>query len=247
MLTEEASDANGARAVTALLCGLVFCPASAAADGAGDSILAGNAVPTSASPSSGHLYRVFVTNESSGDMTVIDGASGHVIAAWPLGKRPRGVAASPDGHHLYAALSGSPLAGPGTDDRGLPPADKTADGIGIVDTASGRLETVLRGVSDPEQVTVSPDGSRLYVASEDTGSAVILDSRTGQRLAELDVGGQPERVAVSPDGRFAYVTSEEANTVGVVDTQSFPESSHGLPSGRDLAKCHSHRMEASLT
>jgi YVTN family beta-propeller protein len=216
----EDSDVNGFRANTALLLGLIFGLTGFAADGAGEPIPAGAAVPTTASAPLGHPYRVFVTNESSGDMTVIDGATGHVIATWPLGKRPRGVAASPDGHHLYVALSGSPLAGPGTDERSLPPADKTADGIGIVDTASGRLETVLRGVSDPEQVAVSPDGSRLYVASEDTGRAVILHSRTGARLAELDVGGQPEGVAVSPDGRFAYVTSEEAGTVGVVNTQS---------------------------
>ena len=35
-------------------------------------------------------YRVYVTNETSGDLTVIDGARGEVVATIPLGKRPRG-------------------------------------------------------------------------------------------------------------------------------------------------------------
>ena len=57
--------------------------------------------------------RVYVTNEASGDLTVIDASTGSVVATAPLGKRPRGIKASPDGKTLYVALSGSPNAGPG--------------------------------------------------------------------------------------------------------------------------------------
>src|SRR5512142_1296892 len=75
--------------------------------------------------------RVFVTNEASGDLSVIDAAQNEVIATVPLGKRPRGVKASPDGRFLYVALSGSPAAGPGVDESTLPPPDRAADGIGV--------------------------------------------------------------------------------------------------------------------
>src|SRR5271165_1240529 len=75
-------------------------------------------------------YRIYVTNEGSGDLTVIDGGTHRVTATWPLGKRPRGVIGAPDKLRLYVALSGSPLAGPGVDEKSLPPADKAADGIG---------------------------------------------------------------------------------------------------------------------
>src|SRR5262245_47409565 len=51
---------------------------------------------------------LFVTNETSGDLSVIDLATGTVTATIPLGKRPRGIAASPDKGRLYVALSGSP-------------------------------------------------------------------------------------------------------------------------------------------
>lgn len=165
-------------------------------------------------------YRVYVTNEMSGDLSVIDGSNHSIVATVPLGKRPRGVRASADGRTLYIALSGSPLAPPGTDESKLPPADKAADGIGIVDTAMLRLRRVLRGFSDPEQLAVSVDGRRIYVASEDTGMAVIADGRSGTVRARLAVGGEPEGVAISPGGRFAYVTSEEDNRVAVIDTST---------------------------
>ena len=165
-------------------------------------------------------FRVLVTNERSGTLSVIDGVSSKVLATVPLGKRPRGLKASPDGKLLYVALSGSPIAGPGVDERTLPPADKGADGIGVVDLASLKLLRVLRGVSDPEQLAVSADGKRLFVASEDTGRGIVLDAATGKVLASVAVGGEPEGVTLSPDGKFVYMSSEEDHQIAVIDTSS---------------------------
>ena len=41
-------------------------------------------------PAESGAYRIYVTNETSGDMSVIDSATMNVIATVPLGKRPRG-------------------------------------------------------------------------------------------------------------------------------------------------------------
>ena len=168
---------------------------------------------------SGPEGRVLVTNERSGELSVIDSKSRNVVATVELGKRPRGMDLSPDGRKLYVALSGSPIAGPHVDEGTLPPPDKSADGIGVVDLATMRLLRTIRGVSDPEQVSVSRDGRRLYVASEDTGTAVVLDESDGRLLATLPVGHEPEGIATSPDGRWVYVTSEADDRVAVIDTR----------------------------
>ena len=162
-------------------------------------------------------FRVFATNETGGTLTTIDGLSGKVLAVTPLGKRPRGLAASPDGRWLYIALSGSPIAPPGVNEADLPPPDKSADGVGVFDVAAGRLQRVLKGVSDPEQVAASPDGSRVYVASEDAASLVILDPRSGAVVGKVLVGQEPEGVAVSPDGGLVLVTLEDEGVVAIVD------------------------------
>lgn len=77
--------------------------------------------------------RIYTTNEVSGDMTIIDADTLNVVATVPLGKRPRGIHASPDGKAIYVALSGSPIGGPNVDESTLPPADHSADGIGVFD------------------------------------------------------------------------------------------------------------------
>ena len=163
-------------------------------------------------------YHVYVTNETSGDLTVIAGGTHEVVATVPLGKRPRGIKASPDGRRLFVALSGSPPAPPGVDESTLPPPDRSADGIGVVDVASREVVAVLQAGTDPEQVAVSADGTRLYVANEDTSTASVLDVETGEILATVEVGGEPEGVRASPDGRFVYVTSAADNQVSVIDT-----------------------------
>src|SRR5271155_4814302 len=66
----------------------------------------------SASSQAGGGYQVFVSNEKSGKLTVIDGADFKVTATITAGKRPRGIHASPDGKTLYVALSGTPISEP---------------------------------------------------------------------------------------------------------------------------------------
>ena len=83
----------------------------------------------------------------------------------PLGKRPRGIHASRDGKTIYVALSGSPIAGPGVDESKLPPPDKSADGIGVFDIASGKLIKTIAAGSDPEEFDLSKDGTVLYTSN----------------------------------------------------------------------------------
>src|SRR5882757_4861385 len=124
--------------------------------------------------------RIYVTNETSGDLTIINGDTQAVMATAPLGKRPRGIQPSPDGKTLYVALSGSPPAGPGVDPKTLPPADRTADGIGEVDADTYKLKRIIHAGADPEQLAVSADGTRLYVANEDTETLSVVDVASGR-------------------------------------------------------------------
>lgn len=176
-------------------------------------------------------YTVYVSNEGSGDVSVIDPVSRSQIAKFAVGKRPRGMALSPDGSLLYVAVSGSPIAGPGVEESALPPPDKSADGIAVVDLRSRRLLRVMPGVSDPEQIAVSPDGNRLYVASEDTGRLLVMNAANGRVLANLEVGVEPEGVAVSKLGDFVLATSEADNQLTIVAARGQPRVIAKVPVG----------------
>ena len=167
--------------------------------------------------------RAYVSNEDDGSVTVIDSDRNAAIATIAAGKRPRGLALSPDGRLLYVAVSGVPKCPPPLTDEqcaGLP-REPAADGIAVIDTAALARTRMLGGVSDPERVAVSRDGRRLYVSEEDAARLAVLDAAGGRVLAKVPVGREPEGVRVSPDGRWVLVTSEEDNTVTIVDARSY--------------------------
>ena len=163
----------------------------------------------------GSSYLLYVTNERAGEISIIDPASRREIDRIAVGKRPRGLVASPDHKLLYVAVSGSPIGGPGIDESSLPPPDQAADGIAVIDLATNKIVETLRGVSDPEQLAISPDGRRIYVSSENSGKLLVLDP-AGNVISALAVGGEPEGVAVSPDGAVVLATSEEDGSVAVI-------------------------------
>src|SRR5438874_1398143 len=164
----------------------------------------------------GLSYRVYITNEASGDLTVIDPVKMEALATFPLGKRCRGIHASADGKLIFVALSGSPFAPPGVDESKLPPPDRSADGIGVFDVAQSKMLRKIDSGSDPEQFALSKDGKLLYVTNEDAGGLSIVDHASGEVLKTLTVGREPEGVTLSPDGKLIFVTSEDEGTVTVV-------------------------------
>jgi len=186
-------------------------------------------------------YQIFVSNEKSGDVTVINGGDNQVLATIPVGKRPRGIHAGPDGKTVYVALSGTPIAAPPQlDAKGNPifqkgkddddddnvKADKSADAIGVVDVAQKKLTGKISAGSDPEEFSLSKDGTKLYVSNEDVKTASVINIATGKVEHIIAVGQEPEGVATSPDGKRFYVTCEAGGEIYVVDTSSYATIGH---------------------
>jgi YVTN family beta-propeller protein len=167
--------------------------------------------------------RAYVSNEDDGTVTVIDADRSAAIATIAVGKRPRGLALSPDGRLLYVAVSGVPKCPPPLTDAQCAQLkrDPSADGIAVVDTAARARTRLLTGVTDPERVAVSRDGRRLFVSEEDAARLAVVDAARGRVLATVAVGREPEGVRLSPNGLWVLVTSEEDNTVTIVDARSY--------------------------
>jgi YVTN family beta-propeller protein len=190
-------------------------------------------------------YQVFVTNEKSGDVTVIDGNSLKVTATIPVGKRPRGIHVSPDGKTVYVALSGTPIEGPPQiDAHGNPVfdkkkgddddenADKSADGIGVVNVGALKLTGKLNAGSDPEEFALSKDGRQIYISNEDTKTASVINIGSGKLQHIIPVGQEPEGVTTTPDGKRFYVTCEAGGDIYVIDANSYTAIAHFKVNGR---------------
>jgi len=170
--------------------------------------------------SRGGSERVYVSDEDGGAIVVLDAAHDEVVARIPVGKRPRGLKISPDGKRLFVALSGSPKSPPGADPASIPPADRSADGIGVVDLDSRKLLRVIPGGQDPETFDVSRDGRRLWVSNEETAEASLVDVDAARVVLRAKVGQEPEGVTIHPDGNVVYVTNEEDDTLSVLDAET---------------------------
>src|ERR1700680_4071124 len=87
---------------------------------------------------------VYATIEKDNTIAVVSTRTDSVVATIPVGRRPRGMALSPDGRTVYVALGEN-------------------NAIGVVDVAGRTMVKAIPAGTDPELVEVSPDGKVLYV------------------------------------------------------------------------------------
>jgi PQQ-dependent catabolism-associated beta-propeller protein len=144
---------------------------------------------------------VYVSNEESNVVHVVDGASLRETGRIAVGRRPRGLGLSPDGKLLYVAVS--------DDNR-----------IAIVELSTGTVTGHLPSGPDPETFAVAPDGKRLFIANEEDNLLSFVDVAERRVASEVEVGGEPEGTAISPDGRLVVQASESGAMAHVVDTVS---------------------------
>jgi len=152
---------------------------------------------------------VVVSNEASNDISFIDAASDSVLRSLPVGKRPRGMKVSVDGSKLYVALSGSARGGPNVDESQLPPPDRNADGIGVLDLTSLGLET--QGGTVTQVAALQSKGAQSKGAPPKEASAL---------QAKLESGNDPETIDATPDGRILAVANEDSAQVRLMQADN---------------------------
>ena len=161
------------------------------------------------SPDGSTLY---VLNESTDDISVIDTGTLAETATIAVGDEPRFVLFSADGTRAYVST------------RGL------SDSLYVIDTATDSVtDTVVLG-NDPGHMAFSTDGATLYVANQAGNSLSVVDVTEpgppgiiGGVLATVtEVGGGLDgafTVVAHPDATRVYVsTAFPNNKVGVIDT-----------------------------
>jgi len=146
--------------------------------------------------------KVYVSSDGASTVSVIDAAMDKVVAAIEVGVNPHGLAMSRDGRKLLVSAFGS--------NRSL-----------IIDTASDKVVGEI-AVPQVHNGTMSPDGTRAWVASQKQGEAaiVILDLGSMARVGLVPLEKTPRALDVSPDGKRLYFTLAGVNAIQVLDTST---------------------------
>jgi YVTN family beta-propeller protein len=142
---------------------------------------------------------VYITNQNSSTVSVIDIATNTVVDTVTVGPLPYGVAVNPAGTRAYVGNAGS-------------------NTVSVIDTASNTVVATVTVGTTPYGIAVNPAGTRAYVANNGNANVSVIDTANNTVVATVTAGINPYGVAVNPAGTRAYVGNAGSNTVSVIDT-----------------------------
>lgn len=151
-----------------------------------------------AAPSTGRAY---VANYGGGTISVIDIEAGREIDRWPLPgiRRPHGIQVGPNDERVYVTA-------------------ETQRAVVEVDAASGSaLRKFETGKETTHMLALTPSADRLVATSIGSGTASVIDLRTGRVTSHVETGEGAEGVACRSGD--VWVTNRADDTVSVLDIE----------------------------
>ena len=144
--------------------------------------------------------QVYVANNSSGTVSVINGATNMVAAPVPVGTDPRAVAVNAVTGYVYVANFGS-------------------NNVSVIDGATNTVTTTIPVGTQPQAVAVNAVTGKVYVANSGSNSVSVIDGATNTvtTTVPVPVGSYPDAVAVNAVTGKVYVANEFGNNVSVID------------------------------
>ena len=93
----------------------------------------------------------------------------------------------------------------------------TADSLGVIDTASGKLIAAIPVGRGPWGVAVSPDGKSVFTANQTDHTISVVNVAARKATATIKCGYDPTGLAISPDGKRLYSANYVSSDVSVID------------------------------
>lgn len=170
---------------------------------------------------------VYVADEGSDTVSVLDASSFSRVAAIPVGRQPHNVQVSPDGKLVWVTNNGESRKA-GSEEHVAMSKDEHAGmtergEVWAIDTATRTVVAKVAVGKHPAHVVLTPDGRVAYVVNGGENTVSVVDTRARQVVSTIPVGSYPHGIRVSPDGKEAYVANLKGGSVSVIDTQARKE------------------------
>lgn len=157
----------------------------------------------SVTPDGKHLY---VAENLSNKVAVIDLASKQVVAKIEVGEYPYDCLVAPDGKRVYVSNWG-------------------ARNVGVIDTATNKVIGAIATGDHPNDLEITRNGKTLYVANANSNTVSVIDTIQMKEIEAIStalhpkspIGSTPNALALSPNERTLYVANADNNNVAVID------------------------------
>jgi YVTN family beta-propeller protein len=146
--------------------------------------------------------RVDQTNSAGDEVHVIDPATNKVVQTITGIEVPHGVTFAPDGKRAYITCE----------------AEQT---VWATDTKTGKLIAKVPLSGHPNNLSISKDGQRLFVAiAVAPGVVDVIDTAALKNIKSIPVKGAVHNTYVTPDGKYALAGSVAGKILTVIDEQT---------------------------
>ena len=150
-------------------------------------------------PLAANTVRIIQTNSAGDDVSIIDPATNKVVGVIKGIEVNHGAAAAPDGSHYYISNEG----------------ESTLD---IIDTKTLKVTKSIPLTGHPNNISISKDGRRVYVAIVQAPGAVdIIDTVSQERVKSIPCKGGVHNTYVTPDGKYVIAGSIPSKVITVID------------------------------
>jgi YVTN family beta-propeller protein len=108
--------------------------------------------------------------------------------------------------------------------------------LGIVDVGAGKVLATIP-VTAPDGMAITPDGAKVYVSSNDSGSVAVIDTAARRLSTTIAVGAQPSGMVATSDGKYVIVAVQGDGEAVIIDTATDSVLAHAA-----VGKPHSAAM-----
>jgi YVTN family beta-propeller protein len=146
---------------------------------------------------------LYVTNHTSGEITIVNSNTNKVVKVFPVGETPHAIYTSPDGSRLAVTSYGGAE-------------------VFIVSTATDKVVATIPVGREPLDVEYSPDGRYICTTNSEDNTVSVIDAATNKVIDTIKTGKQPTSIDFLPNGRQGYVTDEGSGTVEILNFRQSP-------------------------
>ncbi len=156
-----------------------------------------------ASPNGKWLY---VAENLSNKVAVIDLATKKVVTKIDVGEYPYDCTITADGKRVYVSNWGS-------------------RNVGVIDTATNKVIGTIATGDHPNDLELTRNGKLLYVANANSNTVSVIDTAAMKEIEAISTalhpkspaGSTPNAVALSPDEKTLYIANADNNNVAIAD------------------------------